>query len=162
LRFATEEEIRAAIGAGPGSLGPVKLPIPCVADHSVSVMADFVAGANIDGKHFFGVNWDRDAAAPAHADLRKVVEGDASPDGKGQISLARGIEVGHIFQLGTKYSQALNAVVLGEDGKSHAMPMGVTASASRASSPPPSSRTTMNGASAGPSHWRLSWLRCCP
>ncbi|HLF30023.1 MAG TPA: proline--tRNA ligase [Xanthomonadales bacterium] len=124
LRFATEEEIRAAIGAGPGSLGPVKLPIPCIADHTVRVMADFVAGANIDGKHYFGINWDRDATAPAHADLRKVVDGDASPDGKGKIKLARGIEVGHIFQLGTKYSQALNAVVLGEDGKAHAMPMG--------------------------------------
>jgi len=124
LRFATEDEIRAVIGAGPGSLGPVKLPIPCVADHSVCVMADFAAGANIEDKHYFGINWERDAALPAAADLRNVVEGDDSPDGKGKISLARGIEVGHIFQLGTKYSQALNAVVLGEDGKSHVMPMG--------------------------------------
>jgi prolyl-tRNA synthetase len=124
LRFATEEEIRATIGAGPGSLGPVKLPVPCIADHSVAVMSDFAAGANVDGKHYFGINWERDAALPPSVDLRKVVEGDMSPDGKGTISLARGIEVGHIFQLGTKYSEALNAVVLGEDGKSHAMPMG--------------------------------------
>jgi prolyl-tRNA synthetase len=87
-------------------------------------MADFAAGANIENKHYFGINWDRDADLPASADLRNVVEGDDSPDGKGKISLARGIEVGHIFQLGTKYSKALNAVVLGEDGKSHVMPMG--------------------------------------
>jgi prolyl-tRNA synthetase len=124
LRFATEDEIRATIGAGPGSLGPVNLPIPCVADHSVCVMADFAGGANVENKHYFGINWDRDADLPASADLRNVVEGDDSPDGKGKISLARGIEVGHIFQLGTKYSKALNAVVLGEDGKSHVMPMG--------------------------------------
>jgi len=124
LRFATPQEIQAAIGAGPGSLGPVKLPIPCIADHSVTVMADFCAGANIEGQHYFGINWGRDVQLPPHADLRNVVEGDASPDGKGRISLARGIEVGHIFQLGTKYSEALNAIVLGEDGKSHAMSMG--------------------------------------
>jgi prolyl-tRNA synthetase len=124
LRFATDEEIRGAIGAGPGSLGPVNLGIPCIADHSVTVMSDFCAGANIENKHYFGINWDRDVPLPAQADLRNVVEGDASPDGKGFIQLARGIEVGHIFQLGTKYSKAMNAVVLGEDGKSHVMPMG--------------------------------------
>ncbi len=124
LRFATEEEIRQAIGAGPGSLGPVKLPIPCVADHSVAVMADFSAGANQEHKHYFGINWERDVELPTVADLRNVVEGDASPDGQGEIRLARGIEVGHIFQLGTKYSEALDAVVLGEDGKSCVMPMG--------------------------------------
>jgi prolyl-tRNA synthetase len=124
VRFATEEEIRAAIGAGPGSLGPVNLPIPCVIDHSVAVMSDFTAGANQDGKHFFGVNWGRDAELPEQADLRNVVEGDPSPDGQGVLSLARGIEVGHIFQLGTKYSESMGAVVLGEDGRSHVMPMG--------------------------------------
>lgn len=124
LRFATEEEIRAAVGAGPGSLGPVHLCIPCIVDHSVAVMADFCAGANKDEQHYFGINWLRDVELPPHADLRNVVEGDASPDGKGKISLARGIEVGHIFQLGTKYSKALNACVLGEDGKPHVMPMG--------------------------------------
>ncbi len=124
LRFATEEEIRETVGAGPGSLGPVNLPIPCIVDHSVAVMADFAAGANIEDKHYFGINWDRDTKEPEQADLRYVVEGDVSPDGKGKISLARGIEVGHIFQLGTKYSESLNAVVLGEDGKSRVMPMG--------------------------------------
>lgn len=124
LRFATEDEIRQAIGAGPGSLGPVELPIPCIADYSVSVMSDFAAGANVEGKHHFGINWGRDAETPALADLRNVVEGDASPDGHGTLQLARGIEVGHIFQLGTKYSESLKAVVLGEDGKSHAMAMG--------------------------------------
>jgi prolyl-tRNA synthetase len=122
--FASEDEIRAAIGAGPGSLGPVGLAIPCIVDHSVAVMADFTAGANQDGKHWFGINWGRDAELPAQADLRNVVSGDPSPDGGGTIRLARGIEVGHIFQLGTKYSEAMNAVVLGEDGKSHVMPMG--------------------------------------
>jgi prolyl-tRNA synthetase len=124
LRFATDEEIRDAIGAGPGSLGPVNLTIPMVVDNDVAVMSDFGAGANIEDKHYFGINWDRDAELPARADLRKVVEGDPSPDGKGIIHLARGIEVGHIFQLGTKYSESMNAVVLGEDGKSHVMPMG--------------------------------------
>jgi prolyl-tRNA synthetase len=124
LRFATDEEIRETIGAGPGSLGPVNLRIPCIIDHSVTLMSDFTAGANQDGKHLFGINWDRDAETPPRADLRNVVEGDPSPDGKGEIRLARGIEVGHIFQLGTKYSRSMNAVVLGEDGKSHVMPMG--------------------------------------
>ena len=124
VRFATDEEIRQAIGAAPGSLGPVGLPIPCIVDRSVAVMADFTAGANQDDKHHFGVNWGRDVELPPVADLRNVVEGDPSPDGDGSIRLARGIEVGHIFQLGTKYSKSMNAVVLGEDGKPHVMPMG--------------------------------------
>ncbi len=124
VRFATDEEIHAAIGAGPGSLGPVKLDIPCIADFSVAVMSDFTAGANQDDKHYFGVNWGRDVELPPLADLRNVMEGDPSPDGKGTIQLARGIEVGHIFQLGTKYSKSMNAVVLGEDGKSHVMQTG--------------------------------------
>ena len=124
LRFATDEEIRAATGAGPGSLGPVNLKIPCIADRSIAVMSDFTAGANQDDKHYFGVNWGRDVELPALIDLRNVVEGDPSPDGNGTIQLARGIEVGHIFQLGTKYSESMHAVVLGEDGKSHLMPMG--------------------------------------
>jgi len=124
LRFATEEEIKSVMGAGPGSLGPVNCPIPVIIDHSVAVMSDFAAGANIDGQHYFGINWERDLPLPPQADLRNVVEGDPSPDGQGEIRLARGIEVGHIFQLGTKYSQSLNAVVLGEDGRSHALEMG--------------------------------------
>ena len=124
VRFASDEEIREVIGAGPGSLGPVNLDIPCIIDRSVAVLADFSAGANQENKHFFGINWGRDVEMPEQADIRNVVEGDPSPDGKGDIQLARGIEVGHIFQLGTKYSKSMNAVVLGEDGKSHLMPMG--------------------------------------
>ena len=124
LLFANDKEIRDVIGAGPGSLGPVGLSIPVIADHEVAVLSDFTAGANNDGKHYFGINWGRDAETPLTADLRTAVEGDASPDGKGTLQMARGIEVGHIFQLGTAYSESMNAVVLGEDGKSHVMPMG--------------------------------------
>jgi prolyl-tRNA synthetase len=124
LTFASEEEIRAAVGAGPGSLGPVKLPIPVLADHAALMLSDFACGANRDGQHCFDVNWERDLPLPPGADLRNAVQGDPSPDGQGNLQLARGIEVGHIFQLGTKYSEAMNAVVLGEDGKSHVMPMG--------------------------------------
>ncbi len=107
LVFASEAEIRAAIGAGPGSLGPLNLPITCVIDRSVALMSDFGAGANLDGKHYFGLNWERDLPLPAVADLRNVVAGDPSPDGQGTLVIKRGIEVGHIFQLGTKYSEAL-------------------------------------------------------
>lgn len=124
MEFASEEEIHQAIGAGPGSLGPVGLPIPIVIDRSVAVMSDFGAGANEDGKHYFNINWERDVALPQVADLRNVVEGDPSPDGKGTLTIKRGIEVGHIFQLGTKYSEALGAKVLDENGKSVVMPMG--------------------------------------
>lgn len=124
LVFASDEEIRDAIGAGPGSLGPVGLPLPCIVDRSVAVMADFSAGANVDGKHYFGINWQRDTAMPEVADLRNVQEGDPSPDGQGVLTIARGIEVGHIFQLGRKYSEALNAGVLDENGKSVTMTMG--------------------------------------
>jgi prolyl-tRNA synthetase len=124
LQFASDKEIRDAIGAGPGSLGPVGLSIPVIADQEVAVMSDFTAGANTDDKHYFGINWNRDVDLPMTADLRTAVEGDRSPDGKGILKMARGIEVGHIFQLGTAYSEAMNAVVLGEDGKSHIMPMG--------------------------------------
>ncbi|MDV5355315.1 proline--tRNA ligase [Kosakonia sp. SMBL-WEM22] len=124
LTFATEEEIRALVNAGPGSLGPVNLPIPVVIDRTVAAMSDFSAGANIDGKHYFGINWDRDVATPEVADIRNVVAGDPSPDGKGTLLIKRGIEVGHIFQLGTKYSQALNAAVQGEDGRNQILTMG--------------------------------------
>ncbi len=124
LEFATEEEIRAAIGAGPGSLGPVGLNMPVFIDHSVAVMSDFGAGANQDGKHYFGINWDRDVAMPQAADIRNVIEGEPTPDGKGTYAFARGIEVGHIFQLGTRYSQAMNATVLDENGKAQTLLMG--------------------------------------
>ncbi|RRO10882.1 proline--tRNA ligase [Pectobacterium aquaticum] len=124
LTFATEEEIRATIGAGPGSLGPVKLSIPVVVDRTVAAMNDFSAGANIDGKHYFGINWERDVTLPQVADIRNVVEGDISPDGKGTLQIKRGIEVGHIFQLGGKYSEALKATVQGEDGRNQTLTMG--------------------------------------
>ena len=124
LVFASEAEIRAAIGAGPGSLGPVNLPIPCIIDRSVALMSDFGAGANIDDKHYFGINWERDLPEPEVADLRDVVEGDPSPDGHGTLEIKRGIEVGHIFQLGTKYSEAMNCQVLGESGKPITLTMG--------------------------------------
>lgn len=124
LEFATEEEIRAAVGAGPGSLGPVKLPMPVIADSTVAVMSDFGAGANIEDKHYFGINWGRDADAPLVADLRNIEVGDPSPDGKGELQIMRGIEVGHIFQLGDKYSRSMNATVLDENGKDKLMSMG--------------------------------------
>lgn len=124
LVFASEAEIRAAIGAGPGSLGPVNLPIPCIIDRSVALISDFASGANIDDKHYFGVNWERDLPLPKVCDLRNVVAGDPSPDGQGTLEIKRGIEVGHIFQLGTKYSQALNCQVLGENGKPVILTMG--------------------------------------
>jgi prolyl-tRNA synthetase len=124
LRFAEEAEIRATIGAGPGSLGPVDLPIPCIVDHSVTAMANFGAGANIDHKHYFDINWGRDLPEPVAADLRNVVDGDPSPDGVGKLRIARGIEVGHIFQLGTTYSVAMQATVLDQTGKPTPMWMG--------------------------------------
>ncbi|MBF7981748.1 MULTISPECIES: proline--tRNA ligase [Rahnella] len=124
LTFATEAEIREIVAAGPGSLGPVNLPMPVVADRTVAAMSDFSAGANIDGKHYFGINWDRDVALPEVADIRNVVAGDPSPDGQGSLVIKRGIEVGHIFQLGTKYSEAMNATVQGEDGRNQVMTMG--------------------------------------
>ncbi|MCH8530806.1 MAG: proline--tRNA ligase [Saccharospirillum sp.] len=124
LTMASEEKIRAAIGAGPGSLGPVKLPIPMVIDRAVSVMSDFGAGANEDDKHWFGINWERDVALPRVADIRNVVEGDPSPCGKGKLLIKKGIEVGHVFQLGNKYAKALNATVLDQNGKAQTMVMG--------------------------------------
>lgn len=123
LRFATEEEIRATLKAGPGSLGPVNLPIPAIIDRSVAMMSDFSAGANIDHKHYFGINWQR-ISLPEVYDSRNVVEGDPSPDGKGTLQIKRGIEVGHIFQLGTKYSEAMKASVQNEDGHNQTVTMG--------------------------------------
>ena len=117
LTMATEEEIRAVVGAGPGSLGPVNLEMPIIIDRSVAMMSDFGAGANVDGQHYFGINWERDVALPRVADLRNVVEGDPSPDGQGTLAIKRGIEVGHVFQLGQKYSEAMNATVLGDEGR---------------------------------------------
>jgi prolyl-tRNA synthetase len=124
LCFASDEQIKAVAGCNAGSLGPVGLSIPVIADHAALAVADFVCGANIDGKHLTGVNWRRDLPRAEAADLRNVVEGDVSPDGNGTLSIVRGIEVGHIFQLGQKYSAAMQANVLDENGKSVTMTMG--------------------------------------
>lgn len=124
LTMADETDIRAAIGAGPGSLGPVNLPIPCIVDRAVAVCSDFGAGANQDDEHFFGINWGRDLPLPEVADLREVLAGEPSPDGSGPVSLVRGIEVGHVFQLGRKYSEAMGATVLNERGAPVPMAMG--------------------------------------
>lgn len=124
LQFANDEAIRAAIGAGPGSLGPIGLNMPVIADRSVAVMADFAAGANQDGYHYFNINWGRDCAEPDVFDLRNVKAGDPSPCGKGSLQIKRGIEVGHIFQLGKKYSDAMKVGVLTESGKHETLMMG--------------------------------------
>lgn len=124
LEMASDDEIIAAVGAAPGSLGPINLTLPCIIDSSVALMSDFAAGANQEGKHYFGINWERDLPLVEVADLRNVVEGDPSPDGKGSLQIKRGIEVGHIFQLGTQYSEAMNATVLDENGKAATLIMG--------------------------------------
>jgi prolyl-tRNA synthetase len=126
FRFASEAEIQEAYGTVPGYLGPVdtKQPVTIVADRTVANMADFVCGANEADYHLTGANWGRDVAEPIVADLRNVVEGDASPDGKGTLAIERGIEVGHVFQLGTAYSAAMNCVYLDEKGQPAPMQMG--------------------------------------
>ena len=125
LQFASDEEIVNACGCKPGSIGPFGLTMTVIADRSVVNMGDFICGSNQDGKHYQGVNWERDLPIPMQiADIRMVVEGDPSPDGKGQLTIARGIEVGHIFQLGTKYSEAMNAAIVNEAGKNQIMTMG--------------------------------------
>jgi len=128
FRFATEEEIRAAFNCPPGFLGPVGIDrkhIHVIADRQVAVMSDFVCGANRPKYHTAGVNWGRDLPEPdLVADIRNVVEGDPSPDGHGTLGICRGIEVGHIFKLGTKYSQAMNAQVLDDQGQSRTLTMG--------------------------------------
>ncbi len=126
LTFASEEQIKDAIGCKPGSIGPVSLPesIKLIADREAAVLADFVVGANQDEHHLSGVNWNRDCHYAEIADLRKVQEGDRSPDGKGTLSIKRGIEVGHIFQLGNKYSKAMQLNVLNQNGKSITPEMG--------------------------------------
>ena len=125
LQFLEYEAIRTATEASAGSLGPLGLEIPLVVDRTAAQSSNFVCGANEDGYHLTGVNWGHDLPEPTEVvDLRNVVEGDASPDGQGNISIARGIEVGHIFQLGTKYSEAMKATVLNENGKAQTMTMG--------------------------------------
>ncbi len=124
LRMATPESVLAATGTTPGYVGMVGLRCRIYADHSALALADFVCGANEKDMHFTGVNWERDVQGALAADLRNVVEGDASPTGKGTLRIARGIEVGHIFQLGRKYSEPMKAVVLDESGKETALLMG--------------------------------------
>ncbi len=122
--MAGEEKIRAACGCGAGSVGPVGLDIPVIVDRAAAALRNFVCGRNRDGWHHGNANWERDVSVTEIADLRNVLEGDPSPDGKGTLAFARGIEVGHIFMLGSKYSEAMNAVVLNEDGKAVPMIMG--------------------------------------
>ena len=126
FRFSTEAEILEVFGTVPGYLGPIntRLPVNVVADRTVANMADFVCGANEENFHFTGANWGRDMPEPVVADLRNVVEGDASPDGKGVLAIERGIEVGHVFQLGTAYSEAMGATYLDEAGKPAPLQMG--------------------------------------
>ncbi len=125
-RFATEDEIVEHFGTKPGYLGPVntKLPVKVVADRTVAMMGDFVCGANEEDFHFTGANWGRDLPEPLVADLRNVVAGDPSPDGKGVLAIQRGIEVGHVFQLGTSYSESMKATFLDENGKPQLLQMG--------------------------------------
>lgn len=124
LTFASEEAIVSTLACKPGSIGPCGVSIPVIVDRSAAVLADFTCGANEDGYHLTGANWERDAQITRIEDIRNLVQGDASPDGQGTIEIKRGIEVGHIFQLGTKYSQALKASVLDQNGKDKIMTMG--------------------------------------
>jgi prolyl-tRNA synthetase len=126
FRFASEAEVRQVMRAAPGSIGPVgDHQVPIIADRAVAAMSDFVCGANQEGFHFVGANFARDMAEPAeYVDIRNVVEGDPSPDGKGRLGICRGIEVGHIFQLRSKYSEAMSAAFLDEAGQSRPMEMG--------------------------------------
>ncbi len=124
LTMADAELIKAAANCDAGSIGPVDLSIPVIADADAACMSDFICGANSNGKHLTGVNWERDLAEPIIRDLRNVVEGDLNPAGEGTLKIVRGIEVGHIFQLGDKYSQAMNATVLDENGKPAMLMMG--------------------------------------
>ena len=124
LTFARPERVKEVIGCNPGSLGPVGADLPVIADASAAALADFACGANRDGEHLAGVNWGRDTTEPAVADLRNAVDGDPSPDGSGPLTIRRGIEVGHIFQLGDKYSEAMGAVVLDDAGRATRLVMG--------------------------------------
>jgi prolyl-tRNA synthetase len=125
-RMATEEEIIASFGCVPGYLGPIgtKLPVNLVVDRTVAMMSDFVCGANEAGFHLTGVNWERDLPLAQVADIRNVQAGDPSPDGKGVLAIQRGIEVGHVFQLGTSYSESMKATYLDENGKPQLLQMG--------------------------------------
>ena len=124
LAFARPERVREVMQCDPGSLGPVGTDVPVIVDGSAAALADFVCGANRDDAHFTGVNWGRDTPEPVVADLRSAVDGDPSPDGSGPLAIRRGIEVGHIFQLGDKYSESMGAVVLDDEGRAINLVMG--------------------------------------
>ena len=124
LRFANEEEIKQSVGCNSGFVGPIGLNIPVIADHTALIMCDFVCGANKNGIHITGVNWERDLPIGEAFDLRNIKTGDPSPCGQGNIEIVRGIEVGHIFQLGNKYSKTMRAAVLDKNGKEQIMTMG--------------------------------------
>lgn len=124
LQLASDEDIEAALGCKAGSLGPVGLKLPCIVDRAAALLANFVCGANEDDYHLTGVNWERDCPLARVEDIRNVESGDPSPDGRGTLQIKRGIEVGHIFQLGRKYSQALGATVLDESGREAVVTMG--------------------------------------
>jgi prolyl-tRNA synthetase len=124
VEFASDAQILKAAGCPAGSIGPVGLSVPVIVDHAAAQLANFVCGANVEGKHHIRVNWGRDLPEPETMDIRNVVNGDPSPDGKGQLQIARGIEVGHIFKLGSKYSEAMKATVLDDQGREINMIMG--------------------------------------
>ena len=124
LSMASEQEIIQVLGMKPGFIGPVNLNLPVLADHAAAQVSDFICGANKEGYHFTGVNWGRDLPEPARADLRNAVKGDPSPDGNDVLSICRGIEVGHIFQLGTKYSAAMRADMINAEGRQQDLIMG--------------------------------------
>ena len=124
LAFARPERVREVMQCNPGSLGPVGTDVPVIVDRSAAALADFVCGANRDDAHFTGVNWGRDTPEPVVADLRNAVDGDPSPDASGPLAIRRGIEVGHIFQLGDKYSESMGAVVLDDEGRAINLVMG--------------------------------------
>ena len=124
IRFTSDTGLRDVVGCNTGSIGPIGLTIPVIADRAVAVMADFVCGANADGFHLTGVNFGRDLPEPTIADIRNAVVGDPSPDGHGTLNICRGIEVGHIFQLRSKYAEAMNCTYLDETGRAQTMEMG--------------------------------------
>lgn len=124
LTFANNDEIMSTIGCDAGSIGPIDISIPIYIDHEVKNMSDFVCGANVNGKHLTGVNWERDLPLPPTVDIRNVCEGDLAKDGSGKLEFARGIEVGHIFQLGTKYSSSMKTTCLDQTGKTVTLTMG--------------------------------------
>jgi len=124
LQFADAQAVTDAVGCPPGSLGPLGLNMPVLADHAAAAMSDFPTGANEEGRHFIHANWGRDFPEPETGDFRNIREGDPAPDGHGRIRIRRGIEAGHIFKLGAKYSEAMNVTVLGEDGRPITVMMG--------------------------------------